>query len=410
MMRRIEHENYSHIFISWEEYCEDKAFFEKIAKNITVVLILEYGQETQVGSSMLRIYKPFTVLSIAAVFNGQKILQSSESDINARRHFIAPDAKILVVDDNAMNLKVMARLLLPYQIKVSTAISGDEALRKLDMMEYDCVFLDHMMPEMDGVETLHKIRKKPGTYFQSLNVIAFTANAIGGAREMFMEEGFNDFIAKPIELSVLERMLRRYIPEQKQIVVEEKDLDRTISDRQERSSVQTENILSAEKQSDFLATPVPSGKSDEEALTDLSRAGINIGQGIAYCGDKEGFREIIGIYYKEGLKRSRQLEQLYGEQDWKNYVITVHALKSNSRGIGANELSELALQLEMAGKEERIEYIREHHKEMLEKYDLLLRLLGENDFIRQEEKEHEIQEISEQSLKELLMQIRQFRE
>lgn len=407
LMRRIEHENYSHIFISWEEYCEDKAFFEKIAKNITVVLILEYGQETQVGSSMLRIYKPFTVLSIAAVFNGQKILQSSESDINARRHFIAPDAKILVVDDNAMNLKVMARLLLPYQIKVSTAISGDEALRKLDMMEYDCVFLDHMMPEMDGVETLHKIRKKPGTYFQSLNVIAFTANAIGGAREMFMEEGFNDFIAKPIELSVLERMLRRYIPEQKQIVVEEKDLDRTISDRQERSSVQTENILSAEKQSDFLATPVPSGKSDEEALTDLSRAGINIGQGIAYCGDKEGFREIIGIYYKEGLKRSRQLEQLYGEQDWKNYVITVHALKSNSRGIGANELSELALQLEMAGKEERIEYIREHHKEMLEKYDLLLRLLGENDFIRQEEKEQEIQEISEQSLKELLMQIRE---
>lgn len=407
LKRRIEHENYSHIFISWEEYCEDKAFFEKIAKDLTVVLILDYGQETRVGSNMLRIYKPFTVLSIAAVFNGQKILQSSEPDIDAKHRFIAPDAKVLVVDDNAMNLKVMARLLLPYQIKVSTAVSGDEALHKLDTMEYDCVFLDHMMPEMDGVETLHKIRKKPGAYFQSLHVIAFTANAIGGAREMFLEEGFNDFIAKPIELSVLERMLRRYIPVQKQIDIGEKDLNETMYGRQGKNRMQTENPSSVETQSDFSKQSVPSGKSDEEALTDLSRAGINIGQGIAYCGDKEGFREIIGVYYKEGLKRSPQLEQFYEEQDWKNYVITVHALKSNSKGIGANELSELALQLEMAGKEERIEYIREHHKEMLEKYDLLLRVLGENAFIRQKESEHETQEISEQSLKEQLMQLRE---
>lgn len=407
LKRRIEHENYSHIFISWEEYCEDKTFFEKISQNLTVVLILDYGQETQVGSNMLRIYKPFTVLSIAAIFNGQKILQSSEADADTKHYFIAPDAKVLVVDDNAMNLKVMARLLLPYQIKVSTAVSGEEALRKLDTMEYDCVFLDHMMPEMDGVETLHKIRKKPGAYFQSLNVIAFTANAIGGAREMFMEEGFNDFIAKPIELSVLERMLRRYIPAQKQIGIEETALNRIMSDRQEGSSVQTETALSKEKRPDLSQQPVVSRKLDEEALTDLSRAGINIGQGIAYCGDEEGFREIIGIYYKEGLKRSCQLEQFYEEQDWKNYVITVHALKSNSKGIGANELSELALQLEMAGKENRIEYIREHHEEMLEKYELLLRLLGENDFIRQEEPEREMQEISEQFLKEQLVELRE---
>lgn len=407
LKRRIEHENYSHIFISWEEYCEDIPFFENAAKTLTVVLILDYGQETQVGSNMLRIYKPFTVLSIAAVFNGQNILQSNGPDTDVKRRFIAPDAKVLVVDDNAMNLKVMARLLLPYQIKVVTAISGEDALRKLDTMEYDCVFLDHMMPEMDGVETLHKIRKKPGTYFQSLNVIAFTANAIGGAREMFMAEGFNDFIAKPIELSVLERMLRRYIPAQKQIGIEEKDLGRIMSDRQAGNCLQIENTSVVEAQSDFQMQPAAFGKSDEEALTDLNRAGINIGQGIAYCGDKEGFREIIGIYYKEGLKRSRQLEQFYEEQDWKNYVITVHALKSNSRGIGANELSELALQLEMAGKENRIDYIREHHEEMLRTYELLLRLLGENDFIRQEEPEHEKQEISGQSLKEQFSRLRE---
>ena len=218
LKRRIENENYTHIFIGWEEYNEDREFFEKTSQELKVVLILDYDQEIQSGSNMLRIYKPFTVLSIAAVLNGEKVLQSEEQ--HSRYRFIAPTAKVLVIDDNAMNLKVMARLLLPYQIKVVMALGGQEGLDKLNSMDYDCVFLDHMMPEMDGVETLHKIRQKPGSYFQSLPVIAFTANAIGGAREMFMEEGFDDFIAKPIELSVLERMLQRYIPQQKQVKID----------------------------------------------------------------------------------------------------------------------------------------------------------------------------------------------
>lgn len=401
LKRRIEHESYSHIFISFEEYCEDKVFFEKLADELTVVLILDYGQETQVGSNMLRIYKPFTALSIAAVFNGRKTLRGEEQRGELKHRFIAPEAKVLIVDDNAMNLKVMTRLLLPYQIRVDMAVSGQEALHKLDTMEYDCVFLDHMMPEMDGVETLRRIRKKPGAYFQSLNVIAFTANAIGGAREMFMEEGFNDFIAKPIELSVLERMLRRYIPAQKQIDIEEGDFQNMASDKQESRVATGKKETGSSVQADQME------KTEEESLNDLSNAGINIGQGIAYCGDKEGFREIVGIYYKEGDKRRRQLNQFFEEQDWKNYVITVHALKSNSRGIGANGLSELALLLETAGKEDRIEYIEEHHAELMEKYDLLLRVLGDNAFIRQEEMEHEIEEISSQTLKERIELLRE---
>ncbi len=396
LKRRIGHENYSHIFIGWEEYCEDRAFFEKLSEELTVVLILDYGQENQVGSGMLRIYKPFTVLSIAAVFNGRKTLRKGELQADTKRRFIAPEAKVLVVDDNAMNLKVMARLLLPYRIRVTMAGSGQEALARLDTMEYDCVFLDHMMPEMDGVETLHRIRKKPGAYFQSLSVIAFTANAIGGAREMFMEEGFNDFIAKPIELSVLERMLRRYIPVQKQIAVEE---DTGSGYEEERPQTVPETAGGADAS---MAGDVPE-KTDEEALHDLSGAGINIEQGIAYCGDRDGFQEIIGIYYEEGRKRCLQLAESFRERDWKNYVITVHALKSNSRGIGANELAELALQLEMAGKEDRAEYILEHHGEMMEKYELLLKLLGENAFVNPEKPQAEVKEIPKQVLTERLM-------
>lgn len=392
LKRRMEHENYSHIFIGWEEYCEDRSFFEGLAKERDIVLILDYGQEVRSGSNMLRIYKPFTVLSIAAVFNGRKIVQRDEQHIDMHRRFIAPTANVLVVDDNAMNLKVMARLLLPYQIKVTMAGSGQEALDKLSSMEFDCVFLDHMMPEMDGVETLHKIRQKPGAYFQSLSVIAFTANAIGGAREMFLSEGFNDFIAKPIEMSVLERMLRRYIPAHKQIVVDEEESGEggTFTAASEEIAATSEKgtaaaaVQSAKTDGTSEEENNVSGAAqdaDEKALEALRQAGIDTALGISYCGDLEGFRDIIGMYYSEGPKRRKNLEKLYKDKDWGNYVIAVHALKSNSKGVGANGLGELALALEMAGKEGRFDYIVDHHDEMMGRHDALLEVLSKNSFV-----------------------------
>ncbi len=398
LKRRIERENYTHVFIAWEEYCEDRNFFEQLAKETTVVLILEYGHETQSGSNMLRIYKPFTILSIASVFNGQKVVQRGEHKSSNEKRFAAPKAKVLIVDDNAMNLKVMARLLMPYQIKAYMASSGKEALDKLDDMEFDCVFLDHMMPEMDGVETLHKIRQKPGAYFQTLNVIAFTANAIGGAREMFISEGFNDFIAKPIELSVLDRMLRRYIPVQKQVAItDEQDNDKNDVYFGSKDDTAASNTVKTSKNQKSAQTP----EEDEyQALDELAKAGINIEQGIAYCGDKEGFREIIGIFHKEGTKRKASLEQFFKEHDWKNYVITAHSLKSNSKGIGAEELSELARNLEMAGKENRIDYILEHHEELIEAHDALIDILAGSSFIYPEGDKAAVQDEVEMNVSE----------
>lgn len=404
LKRRMEHENYTHIFIGWDEYCEDRNFFEGMAKERDIVLILDYGQEVRAGSNMLRIYKPFTVLSIAAVFNGRKVVQRDEQNIDTHHRFIAPTANVLVVDDNAMNLKVMARLLLPYQIKVTMAGSGQEALDKLSNMEFDCVFLDHMMPEMDGVETLHKIRQKPGAYFQSLFVIAFTANAIGGAREMFLSEGFNDFIAKPIEMSVLERMLRRYIPVHKQIVVDEEESEESKTSAPAQAaaieevaatsetgtaaaggqSVETDGTSVTEKNISGAAQD-----ADEKALEALRQEGIDTSLGISYCGDREGFRDIIRMYYNEGPKRRKKLEQLYKDEDWENYVIAVHALKSNSKGVGANELGELALALEMAGKGGHFDYILDHHDEMMEQHDALLEILSQNSFVCPGENEQE---------------------
>lgn len=384
LKRRVERENYSHIFIGWEEYCEDRTFFEELSAKRTVVLFINYDQELLVQGQMLRIYKPFTVLSIAAVFNGQKILEGENTHISLHHKFIAPQAKVLVVDDNAMNLKVMARLLLPYQLKVTMASSGQEALEKLDTPEYDCVFLDHMMPEMDGIETLHKIRQKPGLYYQSLTIIAFTANAIGGAREMFISEGFNDFIAKPIELSVLERILRRYIPPQLQIVVEdeaEPSLNQT-GDEAPKIEADRSNAheMPEKKNADNTASLLERDEL-ESARLKLIKAGINMKNALAYCGDEEGFREITAIFHAEGERRRKNLSGYFAEQDWKNYVICVHALKGNAKGIGAEELSAAAKELEMAGKENRIDYILQHHEAMMEQHDELIEAIAGNAFI-----------------------------
>lgn len=391
LKRRLERENYSHIFIGWEEYCEDRPFFEKLSAERSVALLLNYGQELLVQGQMLRIYKPFTVLSIAAVFNGQKILNNEESHVSLHNRFIAPQARVLVVDDNAMNLKVMARLLLPYQLKVTMAGSGQEALEKLNVPDFDCVFLDHMMPEMDGVETLHKIRQKPGLYYQSLPIIAFTANAIGGAREMFMSEGFNDFIAKPIELSVLDRILRRYIPSQMQIIVEDeadgpaspsKETDVPVSAADAPHSRISQDTAGKETASEKSSSPKhPAQDAAASGRLRLTRAGINLEHACAYCGDEEGFKEIVAIFHAEGDRRRENLAHYYAGQDWKNYVICVHALKGNAKGIGADDLSAAAKELEFAGKENRIDYILQHHEAMMEQHDALLDALTDNAFV-----------------------------
>ena len=384
LKRRMERETYTHIFIGWEEYAEDRVFFDKLCAERNVILLLDYDQELSVPGNMLRIYKPFTVLSIAAVFNGQKVLYGEDQRTSLHNKFIAPQANILIVDDNAMNLKVMARLLLPYQLKVTLAISGQEALEKLNTPNYDCVFLDHMMPEMDGVETLHKIRQKPGAYYQSLPIIAFTANAIGGAREMFVSEGFSDFIAKPIELSVLERILRRYIPAQMQIPVEEGETVQTERTSENAAVTSATDPIGQQTAGEAAAygPDIQSVTSDaSRGRLHLNRAGVNIEQALAYCGDEEGFREIIAIFHAEGEKRRNHLSHYFEEQDWKNYVICVHALKGNAKSIGAGTLSELARELEMAGKENRIEYILEHHEAMMENHDRLLEALDKNAFV-----------------------------
>ena len=198
----------THLFVSREKYLEDPSLIGEFAETSNVYVVQERAGAVTLPNNIHCIYKPFYSISAVSAFNNENIITSRNMQIK----FTAPEAKILIVDDNALNLKVAAGLMKPYRMQLFTAESGARAIEMLRAEKFDLVFMDHMMPEMDGVETTKIIRNQNGEYFRSLPIIALTANAVNGAREMFINSGMNDFLAKPIEVEVLDKMLRNYLP------------------------------------------------------------------------------------------------------------------------------------------------------------------------------------------------------
>ncbi len=198
----------THLFVSREKYMENPKLIGEFAETSNVYVVQERSDAVTLPSNIHCIYKPFYSISAVSAFNNENIVTSRNMQIK----FTAPEAKILIVDDNALNLKVAAGLMKPYRMQLFTAESGARAIEMLRTEKFDLVFMDHMMPEMDGVETTKIIRNQNGEYFRSLPIIALTANAVNGAREMFISSGMNDFLAKPIEVEVLDKILRNYLP------------------------------------------------------------------------------------------------------------------------------------------------------------------------------------------------------
>jgi signal transduction histidine kinase/response regulator RpfG family c-di-GMP phosphodiesterase len=367
--RRIKENDYTHLFLGINEYRAEKQYFDELSQQMVITVVVDRIEEAPDEPGICCVYKPFYALSVANVINNNE-----EGVIFGNQHqhnhpFIAPEAKVLIVDDNIMNLKVAEGLLLQYKLRIATAISGEEALVKIGSMEYDFVFMDHMMPGMDGVETLHRIRQKPGRYYQNVPIIALTANAIGGAREMFLQEGFQDFVAKPIDISVLERVLRRFIPERKMLFgdkmeeyLEEQKHDVMLEQKQYESNLPKK----AEETADIE-------EENTEEQTDISilleEQGIHMESALEYFGgDREAYAEIATIYCDTADEKIPQIQECLKKEDWKNYTILVHAVKSTSLNIGADELAEKAKALEFAGKEGRYDEILENHAAMIKDY------------------------------------------
>ncbi len=326
----------THVFISQEEYQENRDYYQELSNTLRVGVIAERDFVLEEGSSMLVLRKPFFALSVVNLLNGElRENVFEEAQAAGRRPFSCVGVRVLAVDDEEMNLLVAKGVLGSYGIEVDTCLSGREAVERIRETSYDVVFLDHMMPGFDGVETLKRIREINNGMYQELPVIALTANTISGAREMFRNEGFTEFIPKPIERSVLERVLRRVLPS---------------------NCFQYGTELPEEEGSGRFAG--------------LSKAGIHVKMGLDYCcGEEDFYLEMLRMFLDQREEKQKEIHALYEAANWTDYAIKVHALKSTSLTIGAERLSQQAKALEQAGKQGDEAYIRQNHAGLLDMYE-----------------------------------------
>lgn len=372
LKRRIERNYITHIFITLYEYTMDESYFNGLAKQTGVVIILEETEAYRVHSDdIIRLYKPFYALPVSIILKGGKRYNNLNREAMNKNMFIAPDAKILIVDDNAINLRVESCLMKNYKFTIDTALSGMEALEKLESKDYDMVFMDHMMPEMDGVDTLHRIRDKAGIYYANIPVIALTANAVAGAKEMLIAEGFQDFLSKPVEIASMHRILEKYLPDAKKIY----DFEDDATDVQSGEAVHNDHeheIVYEQPQNPQASVNEPGAETAQEDTA----ADINEKQGTLYCGSLEDFEDILKIHYEDYEENSQKIQAFYDSKDWKNYVILVHGLKSSMKSVGIMKLSDMCLELELAGKENRIDYILKNHDVMMAEYARIHDVIG----------------------------------
>ena len=269
----------------------------------------------------------FTVLVSQKVIGTEKIgdfnekcNKEQEASETYRASFRAPDAKVLIVDDNEMNLFVVQKLLERTQVQMTTCMSGKECLSLMQKEHYDVILLDHMMPEMDGIETLKASKEMEGNLCMNTPVIALTANAMAGVRDNYLAEGFDDYLSKPVKGKALEDMLKKYLPAELQ-----------------------------KKQEGYL----------------------NVSLGMQYCGNSaEVYLEMLTMFCGTAEEKRKKLDECLEAEDFDQYVIHIHALKSASLSIGGKIVSREAAELEKAGKQGKYDIIRERHKQVMHLYEL----------------------------------------
>lgn len=260
-----------------------------------------------------------------------------------KESFRAPDATILIVDDTRINLTVAVNLLKNMKMKIDTATSGDEAVNMASKTRYDVIFMDQRMPGMNGTEAFHKIRETENGASKDVPVICLTADAVIGAKERYLSEGFSDYLTKPIDNFALENMLMKYLPEEKVELVNEEITEVSEDER-----------------------------SVEEEFAVLRSVGIEPRAGLKYCQDDVFFYKALLAEYAYGeLEKAHNLQKSYEAENWHDYSIYVHSLKSSSKMIGASALSVRAAKLEAAANISDTGTIHTEHDNMMEEYEVL---------------------------------------
>ncbi len=289
-----------------------------------------------------------------------------EEETSYRESFRAPDAHILIVDDTRLNITVAMGLLKKTGMKIDSALSGHEAIGLAAENDYDLIFMDQRMPGMDGTQALKEIRALENGRNHDTPVICLTADAIRGAKEKYIAEGFSDYLTKPATGEDLERALIKYLPEDKVTLTKESDTEFT---------------------------------GDNDLLRALEECGVDTKKGLSYSqNDEEIYETVLNEYADEAMMRRNNILEYYNKKDWSNYSIYIHSLKSTSRMLGANELSELAAGLEKAADREDEAVIFRDHDRAIELYDKLVSVIKDNitivSAVHTEKNGHRIMEFS----------------
>lgn len=334
----------THFFIEDSMFTDDVEHWLQKQDGIIGVRMADYYSNAKSDSSkILVIRKPVYALNVAMILNHEDIhstLFEEEGDV---LDFVAPDANILIVDDNKVNLTVAEGLLAPLEMQIDTALSGQEAVAMISVKRYDLIFMDHMMPEIDGVETTRLIRRFHPDY-DDIPIIALTANAVEGTKEMFLSEGMNDFVAKPIELRIITAKLKHWLPGAKIQKIKTGSGDRKEDTQDDKNRLQIE--------------------------------GLNTEYALKLLGSQSLYKEVLKDYYQVIDKKAELISELEQAEDWKAYTIEVHALKSASRQIGALELADIAEEMEAAGNGRDAEKIHNYTDEMLAIYQDMASVLA----------------------------------
>ncbi len=329
------------IFFEESRYLPEVYSFLDVHPDVIGVMLVDFDSTVVPEHKNMRVMRrPETSIAMVSVLNNREVVERGEQQAAFAIDYMAPDAKIMIVDDNAINISIAEGLLRPIKAQCVGMLSGKEAIERLKVEQFDLVLMDHMMPEMDGIETTRVIRSEIPSA-KGMPIIAATANVMESARDMFVKEGMDDFVAKPMEIRDLLTKVKKWLPEEK-----------------------IQPFVPDEGEEEELVSNVPES-------TELFHC-LDNKKAMDSLGSAELFQSIVAEYYRAGAGKADEIEAAYRAEDWKDYTIKVHALKSASRQIGAGELGELAASLEIAGKEERVDEIREKTDTLLADYRGLL--------------------------------------
>ena len=381
------------------DYGVRRAEFESLAKSGKEVVVLQNPMCESIcsGKGIASVHKPLYSLNFCQLLNHEKV-HNGQSSVDQHMNFTAPEARILLVEDNELNSQVALALLEPLKMQIDVAENGQVALNMIRKKHYDLVFMDHMMPVMNGVEATIELRKMPEEYYQKLPVIALTANAVADAKAQFLACGMNDFTAKPIVMKDICHQLKRWLPKGK-IVKGTPGKPQSNGNLEAPVNANGIGVDGADINSSGTAGDGPGTREGESALSEIE--GLDVQKALEYCGSLDLFHKLLGNYYKVIDQKASKIRKLLEDDMIRDYVIEVHAQKNAARMIGATKLSEWFFKMEQCGNAGDVETLKQETEGLLSLFTSYKKVL--EPFGRQQDSE--AKEVPAEKLIELLKQI-----